>query len=205
MEKIKGVSMNQKKTGDRIIPPHPPLAKGGRGDFQVKVVCIVGPAKSGKTLLIERLTPELNRRGLRVATIKHTHHHNVSLDIPGKDTYRYRQAGAEIIVLASPDGFSILTEEKGVFGLEEVVSALPEKLDIILVEGFKQEGFPKIEVVPDDTDPLFINNPSLLAIVSSNTFPAAKIPCFKPTAIADMVELLTAEPQKNTKSEVTSQ
>ena len=90
----------------------------------MKVFCIVGPAKSGKTLLIERLIPELNRRGLRVAAVKHTHHRHVSLDIPGKDTYRYRQAGAEIIVLASPDGFSILTEEDGTFGLEEVVQEI---------------------------------------------------------------------------------
>jgi len=162
----------------------------------LKTVCIVGPAKSGKTLLIERLIPELNRRGLRVATVKHTHHRDVSLDIPGKDTYRYRQAGAEVIVLASPDGFSILTEEAGTFGLEEVVSALPEKLDIILVEGFKQEGFPKIEIVPDDMDPLFVNDPSLLALVSSNTFPAAKVPCFNPTDIAGIAELLTWESSK---------
>ncbi|MFZ5995778.1 MAG: molybdopterin-guanine dinucleotide biosynthesis protein B [Thermodesulfobacteriota bacterium] len=156
----------------------------------MKVVCIVGPSKSGKTLLIERLVPELNRRGLRVAAVKHTHRRNVSLDIPGKDTYRYSQAGAEIIVLASPDGFSILTEEMGNFGLEEVVSALPEELDIILVEGFKQEKFPKIEIVPDDVGPLFINDPSLLALVSSNTLPAAKVPCFKPTDIAGITELL---------------
>jgi len=162
----------------------------------LKTVCIVGPAKSGKTLLIERLIPELNRFGLRVATVKHTHHRNISLDIPGKDTYRYRQAGAETIVLASPDGFSILTEENGTFGLKEVVSALPEKLDIILVEGFKQEGFPKIEIVPDDMAPLFVNDPLLLALVSSNTFPAAKVPCFKPTDIVGIVELLTWQSSK---------
>jgi len=112
------------------------------------------------------------------------------MDIPGKDTYRYRQAGAGTVVLASPDSFSILTEEKGTFGLEEVFSALPEKSDIILVEGFKQEGFPKIEIVPDDMAPLFVNDPSLLALVSSDTLPAAKVPCFKPTDIVGMAELL---------------
>jgi molybdopterin-guanine dinucleotide biosynthesis protein B len=156
----------------------------------MKVVCIVGPTKSGKTLLIERLIPELNRRGLRVAAVKHTHHRNVSLDIPGKDTYRHRQAGAEIIVLASPDGFSILTEEVGTFGLPEVVSQLPDEIDIVLVEGFKQEGFPKIEIALDSGTPLFLNDPSLLALLSSNTLPAAKVPCFKPTDVAGIAELL---------------
>lgn len=158
-----------------------------------QVVCIVGPAKSGKTHLIEQLIPELNRRGLRVATVKHTHHPNVSLDMPGKDTYLHRQAGAEIVALASPDGFSMLTEQKGVFNLVDIISAFPKELDIILVEGFKREDFPKIEIVPDGMTPVFFNDPSLLAVVSNNPFPVAKVLHFKPTDIEDLAALLTAE------------
>lgn len=152
---------------------------------------MVGPSKTGKTYLITRLLPELKRRGLRVATIKHTHHSGVSLDVPGKDTYHHRQAGAEMVTLASPAGFSTLTEQKGDFSLAQIVSTLPEDLDIILVEGFKQEHYPKIEVVPDGVAPMFLSDPALLALVSQDSVPTTGCPCFKPDDIVGLAELLT--------------
>ncbi|HEU4780441.1 MAG TPA: molybdopterin-guanine dinucleotide biosynthesis protein B, partial [Steroidobacteraceae bacterium] len=71
-----------------------------------RVVAIVGRQGSGKTTLIERLIPALQRRGLTVSTIKHTHHHQIELDVPGKDSYRHRMAGASEVIVASDSGWA---------------------------------------------------------------------------------------------------
>lgn len=111
------------------------------------IVCIVGKKKSGKTTTVLKLVAELRQRGYRVMTIKHGHHFD--LDREGTDSYRHRvEGGAERVVLAGPGQFAILgTWPQG----EE---ATPERLagryladaDIVVVEGFKGERLPKIEV-----------------------------------------------------------
>jgi len=110
----------------------------------VPVLCIVGRKKSGKTLLIERLIPELRALGYRVGTIKH-HRHATELDGEGKDSWRHANAGAEAVAVSSPVQLVVFRQVKAELPLEAVVPLLGE-VDLILAEGFKESPLPKIEV-----------------------------------------------------------
>lgn len=106
---------------------------------------VIGWQNSGKTTLMERLVATLTRRGLSVSTVKHVHH-DVDLDQPGKDTWRHREAGAQEVVLASAKRFAILREHRGPEPeLTEVLARLAP-VDLVLVEGYKRDTHPKIEV-----------------------------------------------------------
>jgi len=84
----------------------------------VQVLAISGYAKTGKTTFIERLIPALTHKGLRVATIKHHHLHDISIDIPGTDTYRHKAAGAGTTILASPGMIGLVKDLKEEMPLE---------------------------------------------------------------------------------------
>lgn len=103
---------------------------------------------TGKTTLLKQLIPELNRRGLRLAVIKHAHH-NFDVDIPGKDSYEMRKAGARQMLVASHVRWALMTEDARE-GDPELVHLLKQieadKVDIVLVEGFKKLALPKIEL-----------------------------------------------------------
>jgi molybdopterin-guanine dinucleotide biosynthesis protein MobB len=99
----------------------------------IPVIAFVGRSKSGKTTLLEKLIRELGRRGYRVAAVKHTAH-PIEPDAPGKDTYRFAQAGAVQVILAAPE----MTLEEALAGVQDV--------DLALVEGYKRADVPKIEV-----------------------------------------------------------
>ena len=109
------------------------------------IVSIVGRSKSGKTTLLERLVGELTSRGYRVATIKHTPG-GVSFDKPDKDSWRHLQAGSEAVVAVSQDQMVLIKPVVQKMTLGEVARVLGEDYDLILTEGFKQEGAPKIEI-----------------------------------------------------------
>lgn len=111
----------------------------------MKIYGVIGWQNSGKTTLVERLVATLTRRGLSVSTVKHVHH-DVDLDQPGKDTWRHREAGAQEVVLASAKRFAILREHRGPEPeLTEVLARLAP-VDLVLVEGYKRDTHPKIEV-----------------------------------------------------------
>ncbi len=103
---------------------------------------------TGKTTLLKQLIPELNQRGLRLAVIKHAHH-NFDVDIPGKDSYEMRKAGARQMLVASHVRWALMTEDAR-DGDPELVHLLKQieadKVDIVLVEGFKKLALPKIEL-----------------------------------------------------------
>ena len=109
-------------------------------------VGFIGRSGSGKTTLSEKVLAELVRRGRRVAAIKDAHH-GVDLDRPGKDTWRYREAGASRVILRTAERWAVMSETpEGPVSIEELIS-LAGEADIILIEGFKHEGsFPRIEV-----------------------------------------------------------
>jgi len=112
---------------------------------EVFVLGVAGRSGSGKTTLIERLLPLLKGQGLRVAVIKHTHH-DLEFDVPGKDSYRFKQAGAVTSVLVSRTGLGIVKDFAEEPSLAEIISRYATDSDMVIVEGFKHERAPKREV-----------------------------------------------------------
>ncbi len=127
------------------------------------VVAIVGRSKVGKTTLIEKLIPELASRGHRVATAKHTHH-QVAIDQPGKDSRRHVDAGSRATIICSRDRLALVKPVAGDTPLDEVLALFAEDYDIIIVEGFKSENVPKIEVYRREAGPRLENGEGLIAV-----------------------------------------
>lgn len=130
---------------------------------------------TGKTTLLTQLIPMLKQNGLRVALIKHSHH-NFEIDKPGKDSYRLRKAGATPVMLVSRHRRAVITELEHVEDphLDEQLQYIDQSaLDLILVEGFKSDRFPKIEIHrPVLNKPLlYPNDDSILAVASDVPLP----------------------------------
>jgi molybdopterin-guanine dinucleotide biosynthesis protein B len=109
-----------------------------------RVLGIVGWSGSGKTTLIEKLLPELARLGLKVSVIKHTHH-DVEFEPEGKDSIRFRAAGAGEVLLATPKRFVLQHEMPEPLPLSALLARMAP-VDLVLVEGFKTAAIPKLEV-----------------------------------------------------------
>jgi molybdopterin-guanine dinucleotide biosynthesis protein B len=112
----------------------------------MKVIGIAGWSGAGKTTLLTRVIPRLTARGLRVSTVKHAHH-AFDVDQPGKDSHTHRTAGATEVLVSSANRFALMHELRG--APEWTLDALLDKLsavDLVLVEGFKREAHPKLEV-----------------------------------------------------------
>ena len=146
----------------------------------MKIFGIAGFSGSGKTTLIERVIPQLTARGLKVAVIKHTHH-DFDMDRPGKDSWRAREAGAAMVLLSSDHRTALLTEHRDTPPtLADLLAQLPP-CDLVLVEGYKREAIPKLEVHRAETEQpwLFPDDPHILAVVSDvappNDFPRIDI------------------------------
>ena len=103
---------------------------------------------TGKTTLLTRLIPILRAKNLRIGIIKHAHHH-FEIDHPGKDSYELRKSGAQEVLVSSKTRWVVIHEnyEEKECNLNELIEKInPDNVDIIIVEGFKNEKFPKIEI-----------------------------------------------------------
>ena len=125
---------------------------------------------TGKTTLLTQTIPVLKHHGLRIGLIKHSHH-NFQIDQPGKDSFRLREAGASPVMLVSTHRRAIITEitPEQEPRLDDQLKLFDQsQLDLILVEGFKAEQFPKIELHrPSLNKPLlYPNDPDIIAIAS---------------------------------------
>ncbi|MDP2759293.1 MAG: molybdopterin-guanine dinucleotide biosynthesis protein B [Sideroxyarcus sp.] len=112
----------------------------------MKIFSIVGHSGAGKTALVEKLIRELGRRGLQVATIKHAHH-RVELDTPGKDSYRYKEAGAVMSMLLTRDALQLVADAKEEREPEQLARRFLGEADLVLAEGFSLGSGAKIEVL----------------------------------------------------------
>ncbi len=142
------------------------------------VVSLVGKPDSGKTTLLEKLIPELNRRGYQVGTIKH-HVHQFEMDKPGKDTFRHKQAGARVVALSSPTGLGVITDTDTDSDVELLAARYFGDVDLVIAEGYKRLDFPKIEVYRSalHSDPLPNRDGSWVAMVS-DVPTTDDFPCF---------------------------
>jgi len=147
--------------------------------MNIPVISIVGRGKTGKTTFIEKLIPLLINKGLRVAVIKH-HLHDFDFDIPGKDTYRHKKAGAGTVILASPGKIAMVKDTEKDLSIEEIVSGYIDNVDLLITEGYKKEDMPKIEVYPkkEGMEPVCIDDRNLVAIVTDAPF-VSHVPVFQ--------------------------
>lgn len=155
----------------------------------IPVVGLAGYSGSGKTTFLEKLIVELKGRGYRLGIIKHTHH-PVEWEQPGKDTWRHARAGADVVALAAPDG--VFVSRKCVNPGPADAIALVGEVDLIIVEGFKKEKWPKIEVyargIAERPD---LSGEERLAVVSETPL-GGEVPWFAPDdapGVADLIEL----------------
>lgn len=136
----------------------------------MKVIGIIGYSNTGKTTLIEKLLPILRARGLRVSAIKHAHH-GFDMDRPGKDSFRYREAGAGQVLIATQQRWALLTETPEQPAILEELLAQLAPCDLVIVEGFRSEGqIPRIEVrrLVNTEPPLFPHDPNVVAVAADH-------------------------------------
>jgi molybdopterin-guanine dinucleotide biosynthesis protein MobB len=111
----------------------------------VKAVAFVSKSGTGKTTLLEKVISRLKDRGYRVGAIKHDAH-RFDIDRPGKDSYRLTAAGADTMVISSPDKLALVKRHAASPPVEDLLAAFFTDVDIVLTEGFKSSSLPKIEV-----------------------------------------------------------
>lgn len=157
----------------------------------MRVYGIIGWKNSGKTALMERLVAEITARGHSVSTVKHVHH-DVDLDQPGKDSYRHRTAGAREVVLASRHRFALMAEHRGPEPELPAVLARLAPVDLVLVEGYKRDAHPKLEVWRAETGQALIQpqDPLVRAVATDAALSGLPVPVIDlndTTAVADFI------------------
>ena len=114
--------------------------------MNIPVVTFIGKSGSGKTTLLEKLVTELKSRGYKLATVKHHSHRGFEIDEPGKDSWRFAQAGSDQVVIASPDKIASYRKIERELSLDEIAMSI-SNVDLILVEGYKQAEKPALEIL----------------------------------------------------------
>jgi molybdopterin-guanine dinucleotide biosynthesis protein B len=158
----------------------------------MRIIGLAGWSGSGKTTLLTKAIPRLVARGLAVSTLKHAHH-AFDLDQPGKDSHSHRMAGATEVLVGSANRWAMIHELRG--DAEPTLGALLRKLgpvDLVLVEGYKREPHPKLEVhrAAVGKPLLHPDDPAIVAIASDVPLPAAGIPVVDLDDVERVVDLL---------------
>jgi molybdopterin-guanine dinucleotide biosynthesis adapter protein len=161
----------------------------------MRVIGLAGWSGAGKTTLLTKVIPRLVARGCTVSTVKHAHH-AFDVDQPGKDSHTHRLAGATEVLVGSAKRWALVHELRG--APEASLGTLLAKLapvDLVLVEGFKREAHPKLEVYraaigkpllhPDD--------PAIVAVASDAALPTARVPVVMLDDVDGIVDILLAQ------------
>ena len=157
----------------------------------MRVFGVTGWKNAGKTGLMARLVTEITSRGLSVSTLKHAHH-DFDVDQPGKDSYRHRAAGADQVLVASGKRWALMTELRDAPepSLENLLGQMAT-VDLVLVEGWKRDTHPKVEVHRAETGhPLICATDSSVALLASDGMHEISIPIVDlndTKAIADFI------------------
>ena len=152
------------------------------------IISVVGKSKSGKTTLIEKLIPELKKRGYRIGTIKHVAH-DFDMDKKGKDSWRHKAAGADTVIIASREKI-VMVKDRNIGGLERIGKYFDD-VDLVITEGFKKENRPKIEIYRSHKNnaPLCQNDKTVIALVTDTDI-RVNIPVFGLEAIKSLADLI---------------
>jgi molybdopterin-guanine dinucleotide biosynthesis protein B len=180
--------------------PVPPPQRGGNAGTEARC-CISGPMRiiglagwsgSGKTTLITKLIPRLTARGLRVSTLKHAHH-GFDMDQPGKDSFVHRVAGATEVIISSAKRWAMLHElrDETEWDLGDLVGKM-SPVDLVLVEGFKRDAFPKLEIhrAANGKPLLHPEDPHIVAVACDGPLPDSKVPVVDLNDIDAIADLL---------------
>lgn len=157
----------------------------------MNVIGLAGWSGAGKTTLLVRMIPILAARGLRVSTLKHAHHH-FDIDHPGKDSHEHRLAGAHEVLISSGKRWALMHELRGEPEppLRELIRRM-SPVDLLIVEGFKRDALPKIEVHRVENGKPFLHpdDPFIVGVASDSADLVTALdtaPLSDPAAVADM-------------------
>lgn len=153
------------------------------------IISIVGKSNSGKTTLLESLIAELKRRGRKVATIKHTHH-DFEMDGVGKDSWRFSQAGSDVIAIGSPHRLAIFRQVEEGLSPQELSRFMVRDYDIILTEGFIRSNTLKIEIHRKEQGKDLLCSPEQLLVVVTDEPLDIDVPQFSMGEIQKVVDLI---------------
>lgn len=160
----------------------------------VKAVSFVAKSGTGKTTLLEMVIASLKERGYRVGVVKHDAH-RFDIDHPGKDSYRLTAAGADTMLLSSPEKLALIKKHAESPPIEELLSTYFIDMDIVLTEGFKKSSLPKIELHRQERSTTLLcrgeeHDPTLIAVASDKRL-ELDVPVLdlnNPEMVADFIE-----------------
>ena len=159
----------------------------------VKVVSFVAKSGTGKTTLLEKVIAELKNRGYTVGAIKHDAH-QFDIDHPGKDSHRLTAAGADTMLISSPEKLALIKKHAASPPVEVLLATYFTDVDIVVTEGFKKSTMPKIEIHRQERSPTLLcrgeeHDPMLVAVASDEPLDL-DVPVLdlnNPTEVADFV------------------
>lgn len=165
----------------------------------MRIVGLAGWSGSGKTTLVTKVIPVLVQRGLKVATVKHAHH-EFDTDRPGKDSWLHRQAGASEVAIVSSRRWAIVhelgqgPEQEAEPSLADILAKL-SPVDLVIVEGFKRQAHPKLEVYRATIGKplLYPDDDCIVAIATDAPLPQAQVPVLMLDDIESIANVLQAE------------
>ena len=158
----------------------------------MRIIGLAGWSGSGKTTLLTKVIPRIVARGLKVSTVKHAHH-SFDMDRPGKDSHSHRMAGATEVLVGSANRWAVVHELRG--EAEPTLPALLRKaspVDLVLVEGYKGESHPKLEVyrAANGKPLLHPGDPAIVAVASDTPLSGVRIPVLDLNDIEGITDIL---------------
>ena len=154
-----------------------------------KIIGIVGWKDVGKTFFVTEIIKILVHRGYKVGTIKHAHH-DFDIDKPGTDSYKHRESGSSEVIISSSKRWAKIIENnnKKEKNLNELLKEFND-IDVVIVEGFKQENHPKIEIISHKSRNLNNEIKNVVAIVSDDMIDS-NIPIFKKNDVESLTQFI---------------